>query len=363
MNKLIGNILNLGACTAAIIIAACCSCSRASLPHIPVQTPESKPVDREAFAKGADISWVTEMESRGMKFRNAAGNEMECTALMKELGMNSIRLRVWVNPADGWNSAADVLVKAMRAQELGMRIMIDFHYSDTWADPAHQTPPAAWKDYDMDGLVKAVYDHTAEVLSLLKNYGVEVEWVQVGNETRTGMLWPLGSYDENGGKNYIALTNSGYDAVKAVYPDAKVIVHLDGGHNYSLYTRLFSVLKANGGKYDMIGMSLYPCWWNDEKGDYDTDWKPNTDACIANIQKVNQAYGKDVIICETGMPVKYPEIAAEMLSYLLEKTQQLSCCKGVFYWEPEAPQGYNDGYGLGAFKDGKPTQALDPFGE
>lgn len=361
--RILNSFISMGVGIAAIIIAACCSCSESSLPHTQVSTPEQVTIDRTAFAKGADISWVTEMESKGMKFYNSKGEERECTALMKEIGMNSIRLRVWVNPEKGWNSATDVLVKAIRAQKLGMRIMIDFHYSDTWADPGNQTPPVAWADYDIDGLVKAVYDHTSEVLSLLKKYGVEVEWVQVGNETRTGMMWPLGSYKENGGKNYTDLTNSGYDAVKAVYPDAKVIVHLDGGHDNSLYTRIFSVLKANGGKYDMIGMSLYPCWWNDELGGFGTDWKPNTDACIANIQKVYNTYGKEVMICETGMPVSNPEIAKEMLTYLLEKTKALDCCKGVFYWEPQAPDGYNDGYGLGAFKDGKPTVALDPFKE
>lgn len=353
----------IGAGIAAISIAACCSCDRAGLPHVNATAPEDVVIDRTAFVKGADISWITLMESQGMKFYNAYGAERECTALMKELGMNAVRYRVWVNPADGWNSATDVLVKAIRAQKLGLRIMIDFHYSDTWADPGNQTPPAAWASYDINQLIEAVSIHTTEVLSLLKKYGVDVEWVQVGNETRTGMMWPLGSYKENGGKNYTDLTNAGYDAVKAVYPEAKVIVHLDGGHDNSLYTRIFSVLKANGGKYDMIGMSLYPCWWNNETSSFGTDWKPNTDACLANIKKVYETYGKEVMICETGMPVTNPDIAKEMLSYLLEKTQELECCKGVFYWEPQAPNGYNDGYGLGAFQNGKPTAALDPFNE
>lgn len=351
----------LGACIAAISFAACCSCDNSGLPHVEAGGQEDISIDRTAFAKGADISWITEMESKGMKFYNSNAEERECTALMKEIGMNAVRYRVWVNPSDGWNSSTDVLVKALRAQKLGMRIMIDFHYSDTWADPGHQSPPEAWASFDIDQLVKAVSDHTTEVLSLLKKYGIDVEWVQVGNETRTGMMWPLGSYQENGGKNYTALTNAGYDAVKSIYPDAKVIVHLDGGHDNSLYTRIFSVLKANGGKYDMIGMSLYPCWWNNEKNAFDTDWKPNTDACIANIKKVHETYGKEVMICETGMPVNNPENAKEMLSYLLKKTMELDCCKGVFYWEPQAPDGYNDGYGLGAFEDGRPTAALDPF--
>ena len=347
----------------ALASVSCCSCTSEALPHTPVVPDEPTVIDRTAFAKGADISWITEMESKGMKFYNTAGEETELTALMKQIGMNSIRLRVWVNPADGWNSASDVLVKAIRAQKLGMRIMIDFHFSDTWADPANQATPAAWAAYGLDELKKAVADHTAEVLTLLKRYGVEVEWVQAGNETRSGMLYPLGAYKENGGKNYAELTTACYDAVKAVFPEAKVIVHLDSGNNLRLYSRIFPVLNSNGGKYDIIGMSLYPCWWNDDTQSFDTEWKERTDACLSNIEAVNKSYGKDVIICETGMPVANPEVAKAMLSYLLEKTQALSCCKGVFYWEPEAPDGYNDGYAMGAFSGGKPTVALDPFGE
>ena len=95
------------------------------------------------FAKGADISWVTEMESAGKKFYTSSGAETESFALMKALGLNTIRLRVWVNPSPGWNNVADVVAKAVRAKNLGVRLMIDFHYSDSWADPGKQTKPAA----------------------------------------------------------------------------------------------------------------------------------------------------------------------------------------------------------------------------
>lgn len=347
----------------AAVSASCSSCTHEDLPHVPASSDEPAAIDRTAFAKGADISWITEMEHAGLKFYNAEGQESECTALMKQIGMNSIRLRVWVNPENGWNSASDVLVKAIRAQKLGMRIMIDFHFSDTWADPSNQATPAAWASYGIEDLKNAVSTHTRETLSLLKRYGVEVEWVQAGNETRSGMLYPLGSYKENGGKNFAALVTACYDAAKEVYPDSKVIVHLDNGHNIDIYNRIFPLLNSCGAKYDMIGMSLYPCWWNEETQSFGTEWKERTDACIANISKVHESYGKEVIICETGMPVSNPEVAREMLSYLLEKTRALDCCKGVFYWEPEAPEGYNNGYGLGAFSGGKPTIALDPFKE
>src|SRR5262245_28461707 len=99
------------------------------------------------FAKGADISWITQMEAAGIKFYNASGTAMDCMQLMKSLGMNSIRLRVWVNPTNGWCNNADVVAKAKRAQQLGLRLMIDFHYSDYWADPGKQNKPAAWASY------------------------------------------------------------------------------------------------------------------------------------------------------------------------------------------------------------------------
>lgn len=325
------------------------------------KNPEGTSTDNTFFAKGADISWLTQMESEGMKFYDSYGAESECTKVIRDAGFNSVRYRVWVNPKDGWNSKEDVLKKALRAQQLGMKIMIDFHYSDTWADPGHQDPPAAWAGYDIDGLVKAVSDHTAEVLNLLKSNGVDVEWVQAGNETTTGMLWPLGKYDAEGGRNYGRLTAAAYDAAKSVYPDCKVIVHLDQGQDIYRYKTLIPSLLGGGGKFDIIGMSLYPCWWDDASKGFTTNWKDATMQCISNIPMLAGLYNKPVIICEVGMPASLPDLSREMLSYLLAKTSAMKTCQGVFYWEPEAPDGYNGGYGLGAFKDGRPTAALAPF--
>ena len=126
------------------------------------------PATTVQFAKGADISWLTEMEAAGRKFYNSAGAEQECVLLLKNLGMNTIRLRVWVNPASGWNNRADVVNKALRAKNLGIRIMIDFHYSDTWADPGHQTKPASWAGQEMTTLKTSLYNHTTDVLNDLK---------------------------------------------------------------------------------------------------------------------------------------------------------------------------------------------------
>src|SRR5688572_16404944 len=151
--------------------------------------PNPPPPPSSTFAKGADVGWLTEMENAGRKFFNAGGTEQECIQLLKSLGINTIRMRVWVNPANGWNNKADVLAKAMRAKNAGMRIIIDFHYSDTWADPGHQTKPVAWVGQDMATLKTSLANHTKDVLNELKNNSITPEWVQVGNETNDGMLW------------------------------------------------------------------------------------------------------------------------------------------------------------------------------
>jgi arabinogalactan endo-1,4-beta-galactosidase len=194
------------------------------------------------FARGADTSWLSQMVADGRTFQDSAGTTMNCLAVLKENCINSIRLRVWVNPAGGWCDQADVVAKAVQAQNMGLRILIDFHYSDTWADPGDQNKPAAWANYTFPQLQQAVSMHTNSVLSALAAAGVTPEWVQVGNETNNGMLWPAptdppgtpsGEVAINGVNNFTSfaeLINSGYSAVKAVFPNAKVVIHISNGY-------------------------------------------------------------------------------------------------------------------------------------
>jgi len=309
------------------------------------------------FAGGADVSWVTQMEANGKKFYNAAGTQMECMALLKSLGMNSIRLRVWVNPSDGWCNSQDLLVKAIRANNLGMRIMIDFHYSDVWADPSHQTKPVAWTSLSFAELKTAVATHTTNVLNLLKTNGITPEWVQVGNETGDGFLWEDGRASKQMA-NYAALTNAGYDAVKAVFPTTKVIVHVESGYDNSLFRWLFDGLKNNGAKWDVIGMSVYPSWYTTVN-----DWQNCNKDCLANMNDMVSRYGKEVMIVECGMNWNTPETCKSFLTDLISRTQSVTGNKGlgVFYWEPECINSWN-GYSLGAFdNNGKPESSLDAF--
>ncbi len=319
----------------------------------PQPEPEVPVYDMTGFAKGADVSWLTEMEKAGKTFYDASGRPQECMALLRSLGMNAIRLRVWVNPSDGWCNKGDMLVKARRAHALGMRVMVDFHYSDSWADPGQQTKPAAWQAYSLDELKTAVAAHTTEVLTLLKDNGITPEWVQAGNETGNGMLWDDGRASTNMAQ-YAALNNAAYDAAKAVFPTTKVIVHVHNGYDNSLFRWLFDGLKANGGKWDVIGMSLYP---------QSTDWQVKNTACLANVNDMIGRYGSEVMICEVGMPWDQATACKAFLADLITRAKAVpnDKCLGVFYWEPQSFGNWK-GYTLGAFDaSGVPTSALDAF--
>ena len=333
----------------ALFIAICfLACKKSTTDPIPNPAPTPP-----AFAKGADISWLTEMEAAGRKFYNNAGIEQDLMVVLKNSGMNTIRLRVWVNPSSGINNTADVVAKATRAKNSGMRIMIDFHYSDTWSDPGHQTKPAAWTGQDITSLRTSLANHTNEVLTSLKTSGITPEWVQVGNETNDGMLWPEGKASTNMA-NFAFFVNAGYDAVKAVFPSAKVIVHVSNGFDNSLFRWLFDGLKNNGGKWDVTGMSLYPT---------PSNWAALNSQCLSNMNDMEARYGKEVMIVEVGMSWDQATATYSFLSDLISKTKSVSGNKGlgVLYWEPEA---YNNwqGYTLGAFDNsGKPTAALNTF--
>lgn len=341
-------------------------------------------IEEDIFYKGADISWVTEMESKGHKFYNAKGEERECTALMKEYGMNAVRLRVWVNPEkhNNWCNKEDMLVKALRAKELDMEVMVNFHYSDWWADPAKQNIPEAWSGHTYEEMKQDVANHTREVLQFLKDNGITPKWVQVGNETSNGFLWSVKKNErgweikdeegrttitesmghaQNNPEQYAGLFAAGYDAVKEIFPEAIAMVHLDNGFDENLYNWNLDILKNNGAKFDMIGMSLYPFWAMDTG--HRSDAETTITDCIANIKKVSEKYGCDVMIVETGMEALKPEEGYAQLSRIIRECKENTNgrCKGVFYWEPECKPSQ---YKLGAFtEDGRPTKIMDAFKE
>jgi len=350
--------------------------------------PDEPSVDEVAFVRGADVSWASEMEydmthnpSRigGTAFKDSKSNA-GLYPVLKAAGINAIRLRVWVRPEDpnGWSGKEDVVRMAKRAAKAGMAVMIDFHYSDFFADPSRQNTPSEWAGLDLNGLCAKVAEHTRNVLTALKSAGVSPLWVQVGNETRPGMLWETGRlYNDKGEisggwSNYAALSNAGYDAIKSVFPAAKVIIHIDNA--YQDNTWFFDKFKAAGGKFDMIGLSHYPMT------NPSMTWKAMNSSAILNIKSLAAKYGCRVMVCEVGVKNTASDLAASTLcmTEFMNSVKSLSVCAGVFYWEPqvdskwrpaiyERPDRDWGAYNMGAFSsDGSaitPTTILSAFGE
>lgn len=315
---------------------------------------------------GGDISGTTADEARGIFSADTTGMVTENTQLMKNYGMDAVRLRVWVDPERGFSSKEDVLKMAKRAKDLDMAIMIDFHYSDWWADPGKQNPPKAWADFDLPQMKQALANHTKETLALLKDNGIDVKWVQVGNETRDGMLWPLGQISKGNMKNYAELSQAGYEAVKEVYPEAEVIIHIDNGYDNPLYNEIFDALKQYGAKWDIIGMSVYPYWAM--KSNAEPDAESTLRDAIANIKSLRKKYGCDIMITEVGVESEDPENGEKFMNALFDEVINNldGACTGVFYWAPEAFRttdfyGNKHGYELGAFQNARPTKIMNSF--
>ena len=337
---------------------------------------------RGAWARGCDLSWLSEMEGDGIKFHNdemsASLNDendgIDCIELLRGMGMNAVRLRVWVNHSTGWSNKEDMVALAKRAAKAGQRIMIDIHYSDFFADPSHQTIPAAWQDYDYETMLEAVREHTLDVLYALKEEGVKPEWVQIGNETPNGMLWPMGrvseptptlpkgkEIDEEWGR-YAGFTAMGYKAAKEAFDDITVIVHIDNA--YMRRDWFWTNMAEHGGKWDMIGLSHYPMMsaWNGGK-----TWQEMNELAEENIRHLIREWHCPVMIAEIGTFANSPVSEAVMADFVARATA-IDSCAGIFYWEPEVYGGWRPAeyiplgwgsYDMGAFTpDGRPSEVL-----
>jgi arabinogalactan endo-1,4-beta-galactosidase len=313
---------------------------------------------RPQFVRGADIGWLSQMEATGYKFYDSTGMQKNCLQILKDKDINTVRLRVWVNPSNdrtnGHCSKNEVVTMALRAKAMGMKVMIDFHYSDSWADPGKQNKPAAWAGHTFSQLLTDVYSHTFEVLDTLKKSGVVPAWAQVGNEITRGMLWPDGS--TGNWPQLGQLLNKGYDAVKAVDSSIQVVIHLDQGNNNALFRTFFDNAKNQGVRYDIIGLSYYPYWLG-------TDYTATIGDLGQNMNDLVARYGKDVMVVEVGGDYTKVQNTYDMLLAVIDAVQTHAGNHGlgVIYWEPEGAKSWS-GYQLSCWgDDGRPTAALDAF--
>lgn len=324
-------------CLALVTLVALSCGDVAAQKFIVTDTIFDRKAHEETFAFGADISWLSQQESWNTVYRNRAGQKADLMdILMDEQGMNALRFRVWVNPSGGWSGKQDVIGLCRRAHAKGYDIMIDFHYSDTWADPGSQTIPAQWEGHSVDQLAQDIYDHTYDILSSLKKIGIIPKWVQIGNETKRGMLYDVGKTSSTQGHvNFAKFVNSGYKAIKDVDESIQAIVHLPDGHDNGLYRNMFDNLKKNGAKWDIIGMSAYPRWSHLEPAE-------EIRQVIANVKDMKSRYGTPVMIVETGhynnRPIESNHFLVDFFDALIKNG-----VLGAFYWEPEAMSGYELG--------------------
>lgn len=307
------------------------------------------------FAMGADVSYLSQMEAAGQNFYNKSGVQEDCLQIMKEQGINSIRLRAWVNPTGGFCGTKDLVAMAVRAKAKGFRVLIDFQYSDTWTDINNQRKPAAWASHTHSQLLTDVYNYTYHVMDTLKTKGVTPDWVQVGNEIINGMLLPDGSTSNYA--NLAGFINQGYAAVKAVSASTQVILHPTGAENGTALQTFFDNLSANSTNYDIVGLTYYPYY--SSKTYYQLD--PTLSTTMSNMVS---RYSKKVMVVETGNDYTQAQSTFDGLNDCINTVSTVSGANGlgIFYWEPEAYYSWS-GYQLNAFDNStkRPTHALDAF--
>ena len=303
------------------------------------------------FIIGADISSVNSLINSGVKFYDFDGNETDLVRLLADNGVNCIRIRIWNDPFDnsadssserngygGGNCDIDNAVKiARQAAACGVRLLLDFHYSDFWADPERQTAPKAWKDYTLDQKTAAVSEWTTQCLAKIKETSADIAMVQIGNEINNGLCGET----DNGAK--CTLINAGASAVRSFDKNIKVAVHFTNPEKQGNLNWYAGILKQNNVDYDIFAVSYYPFWHG----------------TLSNLKivltQIKSRYGKDVMVAETSYPYTYSDsdqsgnvINADSteLQYEVSPAGQAAAWAdlvetidsigglGVFYWEP-----------------------------
>ncbi len=313
------------------------------------------------FVKGMDLSTLLELERCGAKYYDN-GEERDLLAIMKSYDVDTIRIRLWNDPwsetgesyGAGENDLKTSLEIAKRVTAAGFGVLLNFHYSDFWADPGKQIKPKAWADYGVKELEQAVYDYTLESMQTFLDAGVNITMVQVGNELSNGLLWPEGkvpNYD-----NIATFVNAGIRAVRKADAAIPVMIHLDNGGNNALYREWFDNFTKRGEDFEIIGLSYYPFWHG------------SLQMLNDNMNDIAERYGKDLVIAEVSMgytmedyknyeklsdeerkgyatrpalveKIEYPMTKQGQYDFMEDFLNRISHIKGgkgkgFFYWEP-----------------------------
>jgi arabinogalactan endo-1,4-beta-galactosidase len=312
------------------------------------------------FITGADVSHLQQVEDFGGRFYDRSGTEGDCLEILKDHGVNFIRLKIWNKPGPpnsdpaGYNDKQHVLKMAKRIKDMGLKLLLNFHYSDWWADPGKQIMPEEWRNLGFEELEKSLYEFTYDVIHALKAQGTLPEMVQVGNEITHGMLWDearvSGPFDtEEQWEKLCRLLKSGLRAVRDVYGSIKTVIHIDKGGDNRLSVHFYDQLRKREVGFDLIGLSYYPIW-HGSLADFES-----------NVNDLAQRYGKGIVIVETAFPYTtengdntpnastgpYTKILPEyrftvqgqanMIQAIISVVKNIPEGKGLgfFYWEPD----------------------------
>ncbi|MFI9006020.1 arabinogalactan endo-beta-1,4-galactanase [Actinosynnema sp. NPDC053489] len=290
---------------------------------------------------GADVSTAQRALDLGARYYDASGTAHDPLDILKGVGVNYVRLRVWNNPRSGYNNKDKVLRYARAVKARGLKLLVDFHYSDTWADPGKQAKPAAWATHGIDRLQTDLYNHTYDVCAGLKAQGTAPDSVQIGNEINTGMLWNDGKVVDNDFTNLSLLLKAGYNAAKACDGATKVMIHTANADSLDHARWFYDGIRAKGVSWDITALSYYCTWHGTLSNLYNV------------IADVRSRYGKDVVVAETAYPFTagnadgtgnsittgcsgYPltwQGQATNFTHV-QNTARNAGAIGVFYWEP-----------------------------
>ena len=297
----------------------------------------------QEYAIGADLSFLKSAEDRGHVFKE--NNEPKPgLKIFSDHGYNWIRLRLFHTPTSLPNNLEYTIELAKSAKSMGMKFLLDYHYSDTWADPGKQFIPAAWKGMTHKQLVKAVFDYSKETITAFRRAGVMPEMVQIGNEVINGMLWPDGRIPDNW-NNFAELVQAGINGVNAgcdTMNRPKIMIHIDQGGNKGRTKYFFDKFNSYGIDYDYIGQSYYP-WWHGSLLDL-----------RENMIFMAETYKKPIILVEVAYcsspteyrkkPAPYPESPEGQKEFLEEVNKVVlntpdNLGVGIFWWEPATTSG------------------------
>ncbi|MFZ2905899.1 MAG: glycosyl hydrolase 53 family protein [Cyclobacteriaceae bacterium] len=242
--------------------------------------PPDPPV--ELAIRGADLSFLPEIEAYPTTYRDASGNAVDALDLLKAHGCNTIRIRLWHTPATAHSGLEEVIAFSERVRSKGMKVWLTVHYSDTWADPGHQTKPALWSALNLTDLSDSVYNYTKKIVLKL-----HPDIIQIGNEINDGFLWPDGQLSVNL-PNFIALLKEGVQAVRDFSPTSNIMIHVAGHDNAAWF---YQQLQDQNVSYDMIGLSYYPFWHGKD-----------LNALKSNLNNLGFTFSKEVLIAETSYP-------------------------------------------------------------